>query len=125
MRATNEKIRILNKWCSSNYNYYYKNTFVENIETFEPWWSRGYIKYEKGYEKLADLLVIPRLYLTDSRMPKDFTLEKTVTIPLVGQVTFYIYESGKKFVRVWMDCPFCGKRVSVKGFSQHAVIHTV
>jgi ribosomal protein L33 len=135
IKLTSTKLQLLIRWCSSMRSYWHKGTPYR----YRPEVSEFYdhmIVWETGYAMLADKLILPRVYLTDSRIPRGLRLQKWVTIPNVGRVKFYIYASRDKtahfitkrnkrntFIRFYMDCPFCGKHTPVGRFHQHAETH--
>jgi hypothetical protein len=122
---------VLDKWTTKmSYDWVYdlnhKDYFLKSLSLNTHPYSREC--YERGLNLLSDKLIIPRAWLITSHTPKNFSLEKTVNIPMVGLVKFTIYKSRDvrnkgKFIRVYLDCPVCNKHVPIGRFHQHATVH--
>lgn len=114
-----KRYQLLYAWVSRHGNYWYGNTPIDYNVGRE----HGYQRLDGGV-KLADKLHIPEIFITQSRMPADFSLDKKVEIENFGAVHIRVYKSGERgLLRFYMDCPACGKHLSMGRWWQHMDVH--
>jgi len=84
---------------------------------------------EQSYKVLAHALDVPEEYLTKSQYPSpEYAFDKRVYLHSVGFVRFILYPrrkapGGNGFLRLYVQCPACGKKCAVGRFRQHIGAH--
>jgi hypothetical protein len=113
-------------YCTNGYQSYIKegDSYIPTeYETQHPNYVRVF-----SHKVLAKYLGIPHEYLSSSRYPsKEYTMDTTVYLPLVGPTRFTIYPSKqsphKGLIRFYVKCPFCKKMYPVGRMHQHIRVH--